>query len=174
MVARRVTSPGVGSDAAAEFSEAPLVGGALLHPVALTAVAVLLFNDHVLKRAWPGLISGKLSDAAGMVFFPLLLLGLWQLLQKLAGRMPRATLRAVVVCALMTGTVFAATKLSVRAGAAYAWALGAAQWPFRVLAATHPHVAVAPVAHTVDPTDLLVLPLLAVAIAIGRPRTAAR
>ncbi len=167
-----MTNPSVGSDATAESKL--LVGGALLHPAALAAVAVLLVNDHVLKRTWPGVVSGKLSDAAGMVFFPLLLLGLWQLLQKVLGAPPRVTLRAVVVCALVTGSVFAATKLSVGAGSAFAWALGAVQWPFRVLAATRPNVVVAPVAHTVDPSDLLMLPFLAVAIAIGRPRTAAR
>lgn len=47
-------------------------------PKLLLAVLVLFLNDHVLKFAWPGLITGKLSDFAGvfafvwcsMVFFP--------------------------------------------------------------------------------------------------------
>ncbi len=36
-------------------------------PVFVLAVAVLLLNDHVLKAAWPGLVTGKLSDVAGVV-----------------------------------------------------------------------------------------------------------
>lgn len=45
--------------------------GALLHPVTLTAIAVLLVNDHVFKHAWPETWwTGKLSDLAWMVFAP--------------------------------------------------------------------------------------------------------
>jgi hypothetical protein len=62
----------------------------------------------------------------------------------------------------------------VAAGEAYAWALGAIQWPFRVLAAANLNLSVAPVAHTVDPTDVLMVPFLAVAVAIGRGRAALR
>ena len=36
-------------------------------------MALLGLNDHVLKGAFPGLITGKLSDFAGLVFFPLVL-----------------------------------------------------------------------------------------------------
>ena len=39
----------------------------------LVAVAVLVSNDHVLKQHFPGLITGKLSDFAGLFFFPLFL-----------------------------------------------------------------------------------------------------
>ena len=41
-----------------------------MHPVALAAIAVLVVNDHVLKSAYPGWLTGKLSDIAGLVFFP--------------------------------------------------------------------------------------------------------
>jgi hypothetical protein len=45
--------------------------GALLHPVTLTAIAVLLLNDHVFKHAWPDMWwTGKLSDFSWMVFAP--------------------------------------------------------------------------------------------------------
>ena len=39
----------------------------LASPVFVASVVVLLLNDHVLKAAWPGLITGKLSDIAGVV-----------------------------------------------------------------------------------------------------------
>lgn len=38
-------------------------------PKLLLAVLVLFLNDHVLKFAWPGLITGKLSDFAGVFAF---------------------------------------------------------------------------------------------------------
>ena len=38
----------------------------LVSPWFLGAVALLVLNDHVFKAAWPGLITGKLSDFAGV------------------------------------------------------------------------------------------------------------
>ena len=40
---------------------------ALAHPGSVLALVVLVLNDHVLKQAWPGLVTGKLSDVAGLV-----------------------------------------------------------------------------------------------------------
>ncbi len=45
---------------------------ALAHPVSLSAVLVLLLNDHLFKALWPGWVTGKLGDVAGLVFAPLL------------------------------------------------------------------------------------------------------
>ena len=36
------------------------------------AIALLLLNDHVLKAAWPGLVTGKLSDIAGVAMIAIL------------------------------------------------------------------------------------------------------
>lgn len=41
----------------------------LTHPVLLTATALLLLNDHVLKAAYPGFATDKLSDLAGVLAF---------------------------------------------------------------------------------------------------------
>jgi hypothetical protein len=46
---------------------------ALAHPATLAAIAALLLNDHVLKRLTPGILTGKLSDFAGLLFFPMLI-----------------------------------------------------------------------------------------------------
>jgi hypothetical protein len=43
----------------------------LTHPVFTGSVALLAVNDHVLKARWPGLITGKLSDIAGVVMIAL-------------------------------------------------------------------------------------------------------
>ncbi|WP_156325293.1 hypothetical protein [Nonomuraea sp. SBT364] len=36
----------------------------------VVAALVLLLNDHLLKHAWPGPVTGKLSDVAGLVVAP--------------------------------------------------------------------------------------------------------
>ncbi|GAA3791397.1 hypothetical protein GCM10022226_07980 [Sphaerisporangium flaviroseum] len=45
----------------------------LTHPATVSAVLVLLLNDHFLKHVWPGPITGKLSDVAGLLVAPPLL-----------------------------------------------------------------------------------------------------
>ena len=50
-----------------------------IHPVPLSAVILLAFNDHYLKRHHPFFLTGKLSDFAGIFFFPLFLCALFQL-----------------------------------------------------------------------------------------------
>ena len=144
----------------------PRVADALLHPVSLVALAVLALNDHVAKGRLPSWLTGKLSDVAGMIFFPLVLWALIELALRLAGRRERRAghLYAAVVA---TGAVFAAINLFEVAGDAYAWAVGALQWPFRA-ALRGELIDVAPVAHVVDPSDLLALPALGIAVWIGR------
>ena len=50
----------------------------LAHPLSLVALTLLVLNDHFLKGAGllPGWVTGKLSDFAGLIFFPLLLTSL--------------------------------------------------------------------------------------------------
>lgn len=45
----------------------------LKHPAALFSIGLLLLNDHVLKVAAPSWLTGKLSDFAGLFFFPFVL-----------------------------------------------------------------------------------------------------
>jgi len=52
---------------------------ALGHPLSLASVALLVANDHLLKRAYPSVLTGKLSDFAGLFFFPFLLTALFGL-----------------------------------------------------------------------------------------------
>lgn len=139
---------------------------ALLGPAALLAVALLVLNDHVLKAHAPGVVTGKLSDLAGLIFFPLLL----------AAAAEHAGLRrgrtAVIAAALATGAVFAAIKLWEPAGDLYRIGLAALQWPFRALAAALTDTALPALGRarlTADPTDLLVLPVLIVPVLLARP-----
>lgn len=48
-------------------------GELIASPVFVLSIAVLLLNDHILKAAWPGLITGKLSDVAGVAMVAVLL-----------------------------------------------------------------------------------------------------
>jgi hypothetical protein len=45
----------------------------LVSPVFTGAVAVLAVNDHLLKHQWPGFVTGKLSDIAGLAVIVILL-----------------------------------------------------------------------------------------------------
>ncbi|WP_410596814.1 hypothetical protein [Amycolatopsis sp. lyj-23] len=105
------------------------------HPLTAGGTALLLLNDHVFKPAWPGLVTGKLSDVAGLVVAPPLLgllLGLF-----LAARV------AAVAAVLVTGAGFAVVKLGAAGAVSAVWSV--VNGPSVVLA---------------DPTDLVALPAL--------------
>jgi hypothetical protein len=149
----------------------------LLHPIPLAAIALLVANDHWLKAAHPGWLTGKLSDVAGMTFFPLLLLVLLDVAARLAKReLPRSP-ATVLAPALATVVVFAAVKSFAPATEAFRWGLGLLQWPLQALAclisATHVHAPMAVDAVT-DPTDLLALPFAGLAVLVAWPWMAKR
>jgi hypothetical protein len=143
----------------------------LLHPVALAAIAVLVANDHWLKLRHPGWLTGKLSDVAGLVFFPLLLVIVVDgAAARCNRRLPR-TLATVAIAAAVTAAGFALVKLAPWATEVYRQGLGALQWPAQ-LAWAVAHGARIPgivaVAAVTDPSDLIALPFAAVAVWIAR------
>jgi hypothetical protein len=145
-------------------------GEALLHPLAIAAIAVLIVNDHFLKAAWPGPITGKISDFAGLIFFPLLLVGMWHLVTKLFGKSAVQSTSSVGVAVVLTGFLFVSVKLWPDANQAVASVMGAGQWLVGLLVG-HAIDAPKPVAIAMDATDLVALPVLAVAYANRRPPT---
>ncbi len=138
-----------------------VAGEGLLHPVALAAVGLLVVNDHVLKGAWGGLVTGKLSDFAGLVFFPLFL----QALVEIVG--PRDDRRVLLGAVAATIVVFGAVQLLPAAADAYRWGLGALQWPVHALL-DGLSAPLRPVAVTPDPTDLVALPAAGVGLLLKR------
>lgn len=117
---------------------------ALASPVFVLALVVLILNDHVLKQAWPGLVTGKLSDVAGLVVAPLLLA------VPLAGvgvRRPVPT--AIGMTAI--GFVFAKTSVTGAAATSAVWSLAGVPTHIRA-----------------DVTDLVALPALGVAWWVDR------
>jgi len=136
----------------------------LFHPLALASVGLLLLNDHVLKLHWPGVLTGKLSDVVGLVFFPLLLAALVE-----APRWLRASYqpsRAIVLIAIIvTGSVFTAINLWEGADGWVERGFGVLQW----IVFRQPWTGSSPetVVLTRDPTDLVALPMLLVAWRLG-------
>ena len=108
-------------------------------PVSLAALALLALNDHLLKQAAPGLVTGKLSDLAGLVVAPpLFALALAVL------RVPRPATVALVA----TGVGFTIVK-TTETGVDTANALwSSVGWSTHILR---------------DPTDLVALPTLLLA-----------
>jgi hypothetical protein len=144
---------------------------ALLHPVAIAAIGVLLLNDHVLKGAAPGLVTGKLSDVAGLAFFPLVLLGAWEVARSAVGRWRGPSVRSLAVAVVVTAIAFGLVKTTGLAAGAFATTLGAAQWAVGLaLAAGRSSGEIVPALVVRDPTDLVALPAVLIAAWIGASR----
>ncbi len=137
-----------------------LPAGEFLQPITIAALVILIANDWWLKpSSWaPAELTGKLSDFAGLLFFPLLmtslvdcaLLGLFRLGLAVDFSLRRWKLAVSIVG---TGTVFCALKL----------------WPWftdQVLALAARLGLSAQI--VLDPLDLLALPMLALAWWLGR------
>ena len=142
-------------------------GGLLLHPAVLAAIALFVVNDHVFKPAHPGWLTGKLSDVAGLVFFPVLLAAVAELVIPVARRHVGATL---LIAVAVTGLTYVAMLVIPAGGDGYRWFIGIVQWPFRIagaLAAGTPLPAIAPVRFAADPTDLITLPALLVPLVLA-------
>ncbi|MEV6515260.1 hypothetical protein AB0M37_05670 [Micromonospora chalcea] len=113
------------------------------HPVTVLSLIVLVLNDHVFKAAFPGVVTGKLSDVAGLVLAPPLVAVLVTL------AVPRFRQRSVAGLALaLVGVGFAVVKLDEQAAAAASQMWSVVSGPSLIRA---------------DPTDLLTLPALALA-----------
>jgi hypothetical protein len=113
----------------------------LVHPAWLASLFVLALNDHLLKGAGllPPVLTGKLSDVAGLVVAPLLLAALLRV----------RSFGAWAACHVAVGAVFAAIQLSAPAADGWSALMGLVGFPWVI---------------TRDPTDLFALPMLAVSL----------
>lgn len=112
---------------------------ALLHPLWLAALGLLAINDHVLKGSGlvPGVLTGKLSDVAGLLVAPTLL----------AVVLGVRTRRGWRGAHMVIGTVFSAIQLHAGAASLWSAAMASVGVPWSIVC---------------DPSDLLALPLLVV------------
>jgi hypothetical protein len=118
-------------------------------------VALLAINDHWLKHAGllPAVLTGKLSDFAGLLFFPMLLLALARAATARAGAVPRPCPAALLGAVVATGLGFAAAK--------------ATPWGADLYRAIVGHV-VGSVHFVADPTDLVALAILPLSYFVGQ------
>jgi hypothetical protein len=139
----------------------------LVRPWPMLALLVLAVNDHLLKGAGllPGWVTGKLSDFAGLLVFPLLLVTLYNLfVEGVSGLLRRrflgaspSTLQLVVACTL-TGVVFSAVQIHPSAAELYARSSG---WLAFWSSGPPPRV-------VMDPSDILAVPMVFLAFLLGQ------
>ncbi len=141
-------------------SPSPSPGAMLVHPVALLALGLLLLNDWVLKPSAGfrglgagagGWLTGKLSDAAGLVVGPLVVAAILGTLANWFSGTPTTKRRTVTLATFAITVIvvpFVACKLSPAAAAFCARALSLFGRPAHVVP---------------DPSDLFMLPFAAVA-----------
>jgi hypothetical protein len=157
-----------------ELSDEPrsLTAGELAHhPVAIAALAVLVVNDRWLKSAWPGFVTGKLSDCAGLVLLPIGLLSVTELLRRTCRRPVTWRYDPFVWVALsVIGFVF--VKVTPAGNDAYAWAIGTIRWAAQALLYGS-GLPIRPVLVSRDQTDLLALAVSALPVLLIRNRTRA-
>lgn len=146
-----------------------VAGDLLLHPLALTALALWALNDHVLKHELPGVITGKLSDVASLAFFPLLPIAAREIVLARTGSVVMPSRAWALTWIVLTGMVMATINTLDVAADGYRVGLAVAQWPFRALMAGA-LVPLRPVALWMDPMDLLTLPALVIPLALSWPR----
>jgi hypothetical protein len=115
---------------------------AFRHPLVLISILVLLFNDHVLKASIPSALTGKLSDVAGLFFFPFLGGTILQALVKLAWPSRRWRARQALVASFVLCFVIFTGIKTIPAANEYMAGLLSALF----------HL---PVSIALDPTDLV-------------------
>lgn len=119
---------------------------ALSHPLTVTSVGILLLNDHVLKATVPSWFTGKLSDFAGLFFFPFVLAAVLALPNPIL-RWPAR--RVLALACGLTALWFSLIKTMPWANALTVTALT--------------QLLDQPVQIILDPTDLLALPMIGLA-----------
>lgn len=125
----------------------------VLHWMFLSSLLVLILNDHVFKSITPGPVTGKLSDVAGLVMFPILAVSTLELLR---GRQTSA--KTVWSVALGTAILFASMQLIPPAANGYQIVAGWIQWLLSGASGTP-----LPVRHVADAWDTIAIPGVLVA-----------
>ena len=133
-------------------------GTALLDPRFLVAVVVLVVNDYWAKGVFGNVVTGKLSDFAGLIVFPVVIATIAQgILGSVAQITKRILSRIRLFAVGASGMVLAVIKLSPEAAGIVEDVLG--------FITRHPHQII------VDPTDLIGLFALGPAwLILGNPR----
>ncbi len=143
-------------------------GDLLLHPVSIAALAAVILNDRLLKTNVPSAFTGKLSDFAGLIYFPLFVVASIEVLRWLVRRRPwELGPRSVEAAALLTGAAFILIKTWSPAAELYRSRLGVLLWPAYAIGSLVQERALPGVRRfgvIEDRSDLIALPALFVAV----------
>ncbi|MEW5849753.1 MAG: hypothetical protein AB2A00_13125 [Myxococcota bacterium] len=126
-----------------------------LSPLPLAAVALMAVNDSWLKQAFHNAITGKLSDFAGCFFLPLYVSALLSLVTSWNGPV-RLGLGAAVTLAIFIPVSVSPSAARVLCDVLAVRGAWLGFHGYRIAS---------------DPTDLMALPCVAVAVWYGLPRT---
>jgi hypothetical protein len=133
----------------------------LLSGTFLASLGLLLLNDFVLKPFFPGPVSGILSDLAGMVFFPVFLVGIAELVAWTVPGRPLARPSWFVASTVFVAASFLVVKYTTIGHDFYAETL-------QPVAGLIAPVDLGTVGASSDPWDLLALLLTPLPIWLGR------
>jgi hypothetical protein len=152
----------------------PIAGDGLLHPLVLAALVVLVVNDHLLKPMLPGIVGGKLSDLAGLLLAPIVIVAAIELATAAAGRRFSPGRGQLIVIFALAATAFGLAKVTPAGALILGTGIGVGQWigglALSPMLGPPPPPAMALV--VVDPTDLVALSSVALALAISLRRRA--
>lgn len=113
----------------------------LRHPLTIASIVLLVLNDHVFKVIVPSALTGKLSDFAGLFFFPFLVAAILSL-----ARFEISTGKIGAIAIGVTGLGFFLLKTTLLINSVSAQAASI--------------ILGRPVAYVLDPTDALALMML--------------
>ena len=136
-------------------------GDFLLSWVFLASLGALLANDFVLKPRYPSAVSGFLSDTAGMVFFPIALVAVVEMLAWLLPSKRYARTSWFVAATVLVAVGFALVKVTGWGESAYE----ALVTPLDALLGTG--LGLSGLGIVQDPVDLLALFLAPVPVWVG-------
>ena len=144
-------------------------GDCIRHPISLFMLLLWILNDHLFKSMWGNAITGKLSDIAGLVVFPLMLVATYEL--SCAFRRQAGTHLHLVLWLSLGFSALIMMMINISDWGAHLCrvGLGLLQWPFRCLWSSS-IVPVHQVHLTMDPTDLYTLGVLVIPYAIVSPQ----
>ena len=144
-------------------------GDCLRHPISLIMLLLWLLNDHIFKSLWGNAITGKLSDIAGLVVFPLMLVAAYEILCAFRQRQTSHLGLVLWMSIGLSSMIMVLINLSDNGAQLCRFTLGILQWPFRCLW-YQSLVPVQRVQLTMDSTDLWTLCVLVIPYSIVRSR----
>ena len=82
----------------------------LLDPAIIGALLLTFANDHYLKYQFPGFVTGKISDFAGLFFFPFFVSALVEIIFYKSFKLEKLVIKHFLIILFMTDLIFILLK----------------------------------------------------------------